>query len=115
MNRDGKTAQKAGMTPPSAYPGIGVGLGLPGPTVRPPIALSASLQNAVAKAQEKVAEESASLEDNYQISASQRYSIMQKLAKREERVRLAWCFPKGLVFALLIAAVKKLIWIPRFR
>ena len=39
------------------------------------------LQNALQRVQAKVADENASLEDNMSISASQRYSIMQKLMR----------------------------------
>ncbi|KAJ3032964.1 Poly(U)-binding-splicing factor puf60 [Rhizophlyctis rosea] len=84
-------AQKAGMTSPSAT-SLGMVGANPSPNLainpppRPPTALlTANLQNAMARVQEKVAEENAALEETFQITASQRYSLMHKLAKREEK------------------------------
>ncbi|KAI8853497.1 hypothetical protein BC829DRAFT_413712 [Chytridium lagenaria] len=46
---------------------------------------ASALQSAVQKVQAAVREESSSLEDNMSISASQRYSIMQKLLRKDEK------------------------------
>ncbi|KAJ3289935.1 Poly(U)-binding-splicing factor puf60 [Borealophlyctis nickersoniae] len=51
----------------------------------PSIASSLPISAMLAKAQEKANEETTSLEDNVSISASQRYSIMQKLLRSKEQ------------------------------
>ncbi|KAI9355039.1 hypothetical protein DFJ73DRAFT_285600 [Zopfochytrium polystomum] len=58
----------------------GGGIGLTNP------AIANALKTAIQKVQAQVAEENASLEENLTISASQRYSIMQKLLRSEESV-----------------------------
>jgi hypothetical protein len=42
------------------------------------------LQSALKKVQAQMTDENISLEDNFAISASQRYSIMQKLLRKDE-------------------------------
>ncbi|KAJ3083807.1 Poly(U)-binding-splicing factor puf60 [Quaeritorhiza haematococci] len=63
-----------GATPGATAVGAGAG----------PTSMMTALQSAVAKVQEKVAEESVSLEENVSISANQRYAIMQKLLRKGE-------------------------------
>ncbi|KAJ3217497.1 Poly(U)-binding-splicing factor puf60 [Dinochytrium kinnereticum] len=82
--------------PMKVIQGVASAVGLPSTTPAIPLGvpsginskIASALQSAVQKVQAAVMEESSSLEDNLSISASQRYSIMQKLLRKDEKAPL---------------------------